>query len=263
MKIKAIAIFFLCLAARAHAQVPVIDAGVLGQSIQNTVTTLSSYSEQLTQYAKQVQQYKTQLDQYRTQLENLKQLGQFNWSDPSKTLDNFIGTVGQIGQANATYDKFLQDYKSVPAWNQTLQTTGSGTGSGTPASTAQRAAVVQETTAKASTTEIAAYAATAKNLSTQQAGMTQDAANLKKMVDSAQTATGQLQALQAGSQLASEQINQLMEMRQLLINLNDITVARNASLANREAAEAATTKRGLSEPFGKTKFPPLNLKLNR
>jgi P-type conjugative transfer protein TrbJ len=252
-----IAALFLCLAARAPAQVPVIDAGVLSQSIQNTVTTISSYSEQLTQYAKQVQQYKTQLDQYRTQLENLKQLGQFNWSDPSKTLDNFIGTVGQIGQANATYEKFLQDYKSVPAWNQALQ------GTGAPASTTERAAVVQEATAKASTTEIAAYAATAKNLSTQQAGMTQDAANLKKMVDSAQTATGQLQALQAGSQLASEQINQLMEMRQLLINLNDMTAARNASLANREAAEAATTKRGLSEPFGKTKFPPLNLKLNR
>jgi P-type conjugative transfer protein TrbJ len=198
-------------------------------TIQGTITAGShvlSYAEQLTQYAKQVQQYETQLQQYQTQLQNLQALGNFKWADASTSLDQLVGTVN--GTAGA-YNAFLSQFKPQALWNQLP-----------PTVSAFRQSVVAS-----SATEIAAYAATVQNLATQNASMAHDAAVLSKMTASAQGVTGQLQALQAGMQLASAQVAQLQQMRGLLLHLADVTTARNASLANKEAAEAAATQNGM------------------
>ena len=222
-----------CLIHAAHVRAQYVVSDPLN-TVQATITAGShvmSYAEQVTQYAKQVQQYETQLQQYQTQIQNLQNLGQFKWADANTSLNQLVGTVN--GTTGA-YNTFLSQFQTQAQWNQHPPTVAS----------------FQQSTAGASATEIASYGATVQNLATQNANMAHDAAVLSKMTASAQGATGQLQALQAGMQLASAQVHQLQEVRALLIHLADATTARNASLANLEAAQAAATQKGLQGNAG-------------
>ena len=214
-------------------------------TVQATITAGShvmSYAEQMTQYAKQVQQYETQLQQYQAQLQNLQALGTFKWSDASTSLNQLVGTVN--GTTGA-YNSFLTQFQTQALWNQHPPTL----------------ATYRQSTSGASSTEIASYAATVQNLATQNANMAHDATVLSKMTASAQGATGELQALQAGMQLASAQVNQLQQLRALLVHLADATTARNASLANKEAAETAATQQGTTVNAGAYTAAPLNLSM--
>ena len=179
-------------AAQVRAQYVVSDPL---NTVQATITAGShvmSYAEQVTQYAKQVQQYETQLQQYQTQIQNLQNLGQFKWADANTSLNQLVGTVN--GTTGA-YNTFLSQFQTQALWNQHPPTV----------------ATFQQSTAGASATEIASYGATVQNLATQNANMAHDAAVLSKMTASAQDTTGQLQALQAGMQLASAQVHQLQD----------------------------------------------------
>ena len=216
---------------RVQAQYVVTDPLNTVQASITAGSHVMSYAEQVTQYAKQVQQYETQLQQYQTQMQNLQSLGTFKWADASTSLNQLVGTVN--GTTGA-YNNFLTQYQTQAQWNQHPPTFAS----------------YQQSTTNASATEIASYAATVQNLSTQNADMTRDANALSKMTASAQGTTGQLQALQAGMQLASAQVAQLQQLRALLVHLADTTTARNASLANKEAAEAAATQKGLQGNAG-------------
>ena len=230
---------WLSHAGQVQAQYVVTDPM---NTVQATITAGShvmSYAEQMTQYAKQVQQYETQLQQYQAQLQNLQALGTFKWSDASTSLNQLVGTVnGSTGAYNA----FLNQFQTQTLWNQHPPTP----------------ATYRQSTSGASSTEIASYAATVQNLATQNTNMAHDATALSKMTASAQGAAGELQALQAGMQLASAQVAQLQQLRALLVHLADTTTARNASLANREAAEAAATQQGMQGNPGAYSAAPLN-----
>ena len=219
------------LSHQARGQYVVTDPLNTVQASITAGSHVMSYAEQVTQYAKQVQQYETQLQQYQTQMQNLQALGQYKWADASTSLNQLVGTVN--GTTGA-YNSFLSQFQTQAQWNQHPPTV----------------AMYRQSTANGSTTEIAAYGATVQNLSTQNANMAHDAAQLSKMTASAQGSTGQLQALQAGMQLASAQVAQLQEVRALLVHLADATTARNASMANREAAEAAATQKSLQGNAG-------------
>ncbi len=230
---------WLSHAQQARAQYIVTDPL---NTVQATITAGShvmSYAEQVTQYAKQVQQYETQLQQYQAQIQNLQALGQYKWADASTSLNQLVGTVN--GTTGA-YNTFLSQFQTQAQWNQHPPTV----------------ATFRQSTAGASATEIASYGATVQNLATQNANMAHDAAMLSKMTASAQGTTGQLQALQAGMQLASAQVAQLQQVRALLVHLADATTARNASLANKEAAEATATQNGMQRNPGAYSAASLN-----
>lgn len=220
-------IVVLCI-GRTQAQIPVTD---IANGIQNTITASShvlSYAEQALQYQQQIQQYVTQVKQFETQLENLKQLKASNWGDASASLNQLVGSIN-AANPTAVYQKYFGELRSLQGWSQTLPTASS----------------FRQSKISGSDREMAAYGAAIQNLASQSENMTRDAANLSAMVKNAQSATGQLQALQAGAQLASAQAAQLSEIRALLIHLADATTARNASLANRESAQAAATEKSL------------------
>ena len=232
----------LCPHGRVQAQYVVSDPLNTAQATITAGSHVMSYAEQMTQYAKQVQQYETQLQQYQAQLQSLQTLGNYKWADASTSLNQLVGTVN--GSTGA-YNTFLTQFQTQAQWNQHPPTV----------------ATYRQSTANGSATEIAAYGATVQNLSTQNADMARDAAQLSKMTASAQGSTGQLQALQAGMQLASAQVAQLQEVRALLVHLADATAARNASLANKEAAEAAATQNGMRVNAGAYTAAPLNLSM--
>lgn len=229
---------------RVQAQYVVTDPLNTAQATITAGSHVMSYAEQVTQYAKQVQQYETQLQQYQAQLQNLQALPQYMWADASASLNQLVGTVN--GSTGA-YNNFLARYQTQTQWNQHPPTV----------------IAYQQSTANASATEIASYAATVQNLSTQNANMARDAAVLNKMTASAQGTAGHLQALQAGMQLASAQVAQLQQVRALLVHLADSTAARNASLANKEAAEAAAMQQGMQGSPGDYTAAPLNTSMRR
>ncbi len=78
-----------------------------------------------------------------------------------------------------------------------------------------------------------------KGLDKQQDAMEADARTLQRLQSSAQGATGQMQAIGYANQLASQQANQLLQIRGLLIAQQNAIVTRNQVLADREAQEAA------------------------
>ncbi len=81
-----------------------------------------------------------------------------------------------------------------------------------------------------------------KGLDKQQDAMESDARQLQRLQSSAQGATGQMQAIGFANQLASNQANQLLQIRGLLIAQQNAVATRNQVIADREAQEAAAAE---------------------
>jgi len=79
-----------------------------------------------------------------------------------------------------------------------------------------------------------------KGLDKQQDSMESDARQLQRLQSAAQGASGQMQAIGFANQLASNQANQLLQIRGLLIAQQNAVATRNQVLADREAQEAAS-----------------------
>jgi P-type conjugative transfer protein TrbJ len=75
-----------------------------------------------------------------------------------------------------------------------------------------------------------------KGLDQQQDALTADARTLQRLQGKAQGATGQMQAIGYANQLASQQANQLLQIRGLLI-------AQQNAIATRNAGSTPTVKR--------------------
>ena len=69
--------------------------------------------------------------------------------------------------------------------------------------------------------------------------MQRDARQLTTLQHGAQSAQGQMQAIQAANQLASHQANQLLQLRALLIAQQSAEATRAQAVADREAQQAA------------------------
>lgn len=238
--------FTLLPGGTVHAQWAVIDTANLKQTSQSAWTTTLGYVKQGDQWLKQVDQYVLQGRQYQAQVQNLLNLPNQIYGDAMGSVNQTVGLVSSIPGSIPTapgMPTFNANFQSLPSWNQRPPTL----------------ATYRQSTATTSAAELAAYAATAENLIAQGNNMLRDAANLARMTNNAQGATGNLQALQAHAQIASAQVAQLSEMRALLLHLADVTTARNASLANREAAEAAATQQSLRTHAGDYSAVPLNM----
>lgn len=200
---------------------PVLDASNL---TQNVVTAL----HQVSAYAQQVQQYQLQLQQYANQIKNtLAPIAQV-WQAAQGTMSTVLGTVSmfQNGSQLQGYLNQFQDvnyWLSAPAGGYTYQTAGS---------------VAQKQ----------ANDALVKGIAQQQAQIRTDAATLERLQSQAGSADGQLKALMAANQLAALQQEQLLQIRELLLQEQQALVARNATLANDEAMREAATKQFFNVP---------------
>jgi P-type conjugative transfer protein TrbJ len=84
-----------------------------------------------------------------------------------------------------------------------------------------------------------ANAAEIQAIDSQQTALQTDAATLQRLQANAQTASGQMQAIGYANQLASNQANQLLQLRALLIAQQTAEATRNQVIADREAQQAA------------------------
>ena len=189
--------------------IPVIDASNL---TQNTVTAL----KQVAAYAQQVQQYQLQLQQYANQIRNTVAPAAQVWQAAQGTMNGVLGTVNMFQGGQSQLQGYLNQFQNVNYWlgaspnSYTYQTAGS---------------IAQKQ----------ANDALVKGIVAQQAQIRADAATLERLQAQASGADGQMKALMAANQLAALQQEQLLQIRELLLQEQQALVARNATLANDEA----------------------------
>ena len=202
--------------------IPVIDASNL---TQNTVTAL----KQVAAYAQQVQQYQLQLQQYANQIRNTVAPAAQVWQAAQGTMNGVLGTVNMFQGGQSQLQGYLNQFQNVNYWlgaspnSYTYQTAGS---------------IAQKQ----------ANDALVKGIVAQQAQIRADAATLERLQAQASGADGQMKALMAANQLAALQQEQLLQIRELLLQEQQALAARNATLANDEAMREAATQKFFNVP---------------
>ncbi|KIT32529.1 conjugal transfer protein TrbJ [Vibrio parahaemolyticus VP766] len=195
--------------------------------------------ESVTQTAKQIQQYQTQLQQYENQLQNTMAPAAYIWDQAQSTIDDLTHATNtlayyqnQLGSLDAYISKF-QDvayYRSSPCFN--------GSGGCTPA----EQAAMEENRRLASESQKTANDALFESLKLQHENLQADARQLHRLQSAAQGADGQLAAIGYANQLASNQANQLLQIRSLLIAQQNAEAARLASESDAHARGEAREK---------------------
>lgn len=234
MKVKNLAAKFAFAATVAFASsttsagIPVIDGATLTQQTLNTF-------EAIAQTAKQIEQYRTQLQQYENMLQNTIAPAAYIWDQAQSTMNKLrasVDTLQMYKRQLGNLDEYLKKYQDVSFYKGSPCFTAKG------CSESERAALVANQQA-VSAYQKKANDAAFRGLDMQQDAMERDASNLQRLQRQAQSAQGQMQALQAANQLASHTGNQLLEMRAILTAGHNAMITRNQVLADREALQSA------------------------
>jgi P-type conjugative transfer protein TrbJ len=202
--------------------IPVIDYSNL---LQNTTTAL----KQVAAYAQQVQQYQLQLQQYANQVRNTVAPVAQVWQAAQSTMNSVMGTVNMFQGGQSQLQGYLNQFQNVNYW---LSASPNSYSYQTAGSIAQKQA----------------NDAMVKGIVAQQAQIRADAATLERLQSQASTADGQMKALYAANQLAALQQEQLLQIRELLVQEQQALAARGQTLANDEAMREAATKNFYQTP---------------
>ncbi|WP_419621524.1 P-type conjugative transfer protein TrbJ [Thiolapillus sp.] len=234
------------ISANPNAGIPVIDGANLTQNITNTI-------ENVTQTLKQVEEYKTQLDQYANQLQNTMAPAMNIWDDATTTMNRLRGAIDtlkfyktRLGSLDSYLKKFgdLDDYMNSPCFN------GSG------GCTATELTKLEETRSLGYESQQRANRALFEGLEQQQNAIEDDARQLERLQSAATGAVGQMEAIGYANQLASQQANQLLHIRGLLIaQQNAVTTKMQADMAKeaqQEAADSQFLRRNYRASTGRT-----------
>ena len=228
----------------AHAAMAVIDAANLRQ-------TMLSATENVAQTLKQIEQYRTQLQQYENMLQNTAAPTAYVWDQAVVTMNRLRGAIdtldyykNQTGSLDAYLSKFqdIAYYRNSPCFN-------------VGCSKAEWDAMNRNAVQLGSEAQKRANDAMFRGLDRQQDAIEADARQLQRLQAGAQGVTGQVQAIGFANQLASQQANQLLQIRGLLIAQQNAEATRNQVIADREAQQAAS-----AEQLRKGKFQPSPVK---
>lgn len=218
------------IATPAHAGIPVIDGGNLTQNIMTAI-------ESVAQTMKQVQQYQTQLQQYENMLQNTATPTSYIWDQATTTMNQLRGSIDTLNYYKTnlgSIDSYLGNFQDTAHYRSSPCFSSNGC-------TDAQFAEVKNSQSLGSEAQKKSTDALFKGLDKQQDAMVNDAQTLQRLQSSAQGATGQVQAIGYANQLASQQANQLLQIRGLLIAQQNAVATRNQVLADREAQESAAS----------------------
>lgn len=210
--------------------IPVIDGANLSQ---NLVTAI----EEVAQTLKQIEEYSTQLQQYENQLQNTLAPAAYIWDQAQSTINGLMSATDTLNYYKAklgSIDTYLGKFQDVNYYKSSPCFTTAG------CSPAEWAAIKQ-VQQLASESQKKANDALVKGLDQQQADLRNDASTLQRLQSAAQGANGQMQALGYANQLASQQANQLLQLRGLLIAQQNAAAAHQRAEADREAQQLAAS----------------------
>ena len=214
----------------AHAGIPVIDGTNLSQNIMTAI-------ESVAQTLKQIEQYRTQLQQYENMLQNTAAPAAYIWDQAQSTINGLMNAVNtldyyknQLGSLDSYLGKFqdVNYYKSSPCFSNA-------------GCSAAEWAAMKNVQQLASESQKKANDALFRGLEKQQSNLQNDASTLQRLQSAAQGATGQMQAIGYANQLASQQANQLLQIRGLLIAQQNAMATRMQAEADRESQQQAAS----------------------
>lgn len=223
--ILAITSIFYSLAA--SAQIATID-------VTNIVQSTISAEQAVAQTARQIQQYQAQLQQLENQIKNTANPSSFQW-------DNANAIITQLLAGMRTLNYYQTQAGSIDAY-LTKTSNASQYQSTSCLATGCNTAQVQQLSANAyngSGAQKSANDDMLRNIATQQQQLQSDANDLQVMQQNAQGSTGQMEAIQAANQLASNQSMQLMQIRSLMMTQQTAEQARMQSVTDAEAQQTA------------------------
>lgn len=239
---KTVFIFSLgvSIGMHAHAGIPVIDGANLSQNVMTAM-------ESVTHTLKQIEQYRTQLQQYENQLQNTTAPSSYIWSQAQSTISGLMSAVNTLNYYKnqlGSLDNFLGKFQDVSYYRNSPCFSSAG------CSSAEMTAM-NNVRQLASESQKKANDALLRGLDRQQTNIQNDAATLQNLQSAAQGATGQMQAIGYANQLASQQANQLLQIRGLLIAQQNAVAAKMQADADRESSQQAASehvRRGTFKP---------------
>jgi P-type conjugative transfer protein TrbJ len=214
----------------AHAGIPVIDGTNLSQNIMTAI-------ESVAQTLKQIEQYRTQLQQYENMLQNTAAPAAYIWDQAQSTINglmNATDTLNYYKQQLGSVDTYLNKFQDVNYYKSSPCFTSAGC-------SASEWAAMKSVQQLASESQKKANDALFRGLDKQQTNLQSDASTLQRLQSSAQGASGQMQALGYANQLASQQANQLLQIRGLLIAQQNAVATKMQADADKEAQQAAAS----------------------
>ncbi|MDW1634574.1 MULTISPECIES: P-type conjugative transfer protein TrbJ [unclassified Vibrio] len=217
----------------AHASpvwsgIPVADGVNLQQNIISAM-------EAVTQTAKQIQQYQSQLQQYENMLQNTMAPASYIWDQAQSTIHDLTqatNTLAYYQNQLGSLDEYLGKFQDVAYYRSSPCFSPSG------CSERERTAMIQNRRL-ASESQKKANDALFNNLALQQDNLQTDARQLQRLQSAAQGADGQMAAIGYANQFASNQANQLLQIRSLLIAQQNAVGARMQADADKEALQQA------------------------
>ncbi|GAB1840287.1 P-type conjugative transfer protein TrbJ [Achromobacter xylosoxidans] len=215
----------------AYAGIPVIDGTNLSQT---TVTAI----QQVAQVQKQIEQYATQLQQYENMLQNTVAPAAYIWDQAQSTINGLmqsIDTLNNLTNQAGSLDAYLSKFQDVSYYKSSPCFTSAG------CSDTERAAL-EKTRALASQSQKAANDALFKGIKDQQENLKSDARQLERLQSQAQGAKGQMEAIGYANQIASQQSNQLLQIRGLLLAQQNAIAAQSAAELDEKARGQARAK---------------------
>ncbi|ELA6640198.1 P-type conjugative transfer protein TrbJ [Vibrio alginolyticus] len=222
----------LNLSNPVYAGIPVADG-------TNLIQNIMSAMEAVTQTAKQIQQYQTQLQQYENMLQNSMAPASYIWDQAQRTINDLnqaTNTLAYYQNQLGSLDAYLGKFQDVAYYRSSPCFSAAG------CSDAERAAMT-ENRRLASESQKKANDALFRSLEQQQDNLEVDARQLNRLQSGAQSADGQLAAIGYANQLASNQANQLLQIRSLLIAQQNAVGTRMQADADREAQYQASRER--------------------
>ncbi len=227
----------LVMALTAWPVLPTVHAGGIPViDVTNVVQTTISASESVSQTLKMIQQYQTQLQQYQNMLMNTIAPATYIWDAATDTMNNLrnaIDTLAYYKTKLGNIDTYLMQfgdldyYLSSPCFNPTATCT------------AAEWLKLEDTRRLGFSSQKRANDALLRGLDRQQDAMQADARRLEQLQVAAQGSKGQMEAIGYANQLASQQTNQLLQIRALLIAQQNAATTRMQAQVDEEARRAA------------------------
>lgn len=232
MKIKKVLLAsFLALNLNtAIAGIPVIDGGNLAQNIIGVL-------ESINQTLKQIEEYETQLQQYENQLKNSIGPAFEIWDKATLTMNKLNDAMNKLEQYKhqiGNLDAYLSKFQDVRYYN-TTPCLSNGKCSD------EDIARLNENTSFAVGAVKVSNDAALSTINIQQKNLQNEAKQLERLQSAVKGADGQMAALQYSNQLASNQANQLLQMRALLIAQHNAVTTKQSADNDRAAKEAAAS----------------------
>ncbi|WP_340584220.1 P-type conjugative transfer protein TrbJ [Brucella pseudintermedia] len=222
------ALFTGSFATPVMAGIPVLDGTNLSQT---TVTAI----QQVAQVQKQIEQYRTQLQQYENMLQNTMAPAAYIWDQAQSTINGLMQSIDSLNRLTnqvGSLDAYLGKFQDVSYNKSSPCFTSAG------CSDTERAAL-EKARKLGSQSQKAANDALFKGIKNQQDNLKADARQLERLQAKAQGAQGQMEAIGYANQLASQQANQLLQIRGLLLAQQNAIAAKNAADLDEQARKAA------------------------